>query len=230
MGVDVGNDFRPMYVIVEGKTVLTPFPLLADANLWQTMPGAIAAWTFMLGHTQTTRWRLRHSLAGEIAGEELDHLDRGLGFLVQNARIVVLETNGDGLFLEVPAAFAGYTERLIPSILPGARLARHELGRMARQRVARVEGQARGRGNETSAGADPGRTVAHPESTAGRFPPPAFHPGGAAPSDRQEHGDLPGCTGPSPAWGSVVGIAKRKEDESTPDTGPHRATDHRGDG
>jgi len=37
MGVDVDNDFRPTYVIVEGKTVLTRLPLLADANLWQTM-------------------------------------------------------------------------------------------------------------------------------------------------------------------------------------------------
>lgn len=97
------------------------------------VPGAVAAWTFMLGHTQTTRWRLRHSLADEVTDEVLDHLDRGLGFLVQNARMVVLETNEDGLFLEVPGAFAGYAERLIPSVLPGARLARHEPGRMARQ-------------------------------------------------------------------------------------------------
>ena len=37
MGVDVDNDFRPTYVTVEGKTVLTRLPLLVDANLWQTI-------------------------------------------------------------------------------------------------------------------------------------------------------------------------------------------------
>jgi hypothetical protein len=40
MGVDVDNDFRPTYVIVEGKTVLARLPLLVDVNLWQTMLGA----------------------------------------------------------------------------------------------------------------------------------------------------------------------------------------------
>jgi DNA topoisomerase-1 len=40
MGVDVDNDFRPTYVIVEGKTVLTRLSLRVDANLWQTMLGA----------------------------------------------------------------------------------------------------------------------------------------------------------------------------------------------
>jgi len=91
------------------------------------IPGAIAAWTMMLSGAQTTRWRLRHSLKDEAADEELDHLDNGLQFLVQNAGMIILETNREGLFLEAPQAFAGYAERLIPGILPGGRLIRQRL-------------------------------------------------------------------------------------------------------
>jgi hypothetical protein len=40
MGVDVDNDFRPTYVIVESKTVLTRLTLRVDATLWQTMRDA----------------------------------------------------------------------------------------------------------------------------------------------------------------------------------------------
>jgi len=91
------------------------------------IPGAIAAWTMMLSGGQTTRWRLRHSLRDEAADEELDHLDNGLRFLVQNAGMIILETNQEGLFLEAPQTFAGYTERLIPGILPGGRLIRQRV-------------------------------------------------------------------------------------------------------
>jgi hypothetical protein len=96
-----------------------PWPLLAGLGL------SVTTVVYLLlasgGQAKVSRWQLRYQMERRQANERLD---APLAFLVEHAGHVVLEANGQGLFLEAPVAFDRYIQAQFERALPEARVSR----------------------------------------------------------------------------------------------------------
>jgi len=94
-----------------------PLPAVAGLALLGLAAGCLALGG---GGPPVTCWQIRYVLEDQ----ELGRLDETLKFLAAKAGLVVLEANGQGLFLETPRPFDEYVEAQLPKALPEARVSR----------------------------------------------------------------------------------------------------------
>jgi hypothetical protein len=107
-------------------------PILVGLGVVLLMLGYLV---LLAGEPPLTRWHLRYRLeAGDDpsglspSGQSLEYLEKVLGFLAEKAGHFVVEANGQGLFLELPAAFDRYVEAQLPRALPEVKLSRDNAG------------------------------------------------------------------------------------------------------
>jgi hypothetical protein len=112
-------------------SVLGPFAaLLGVGSLLLT-----AVYLMVLASGQdATRWQLRYHLpSGPLhdgpselspSGRSLDRLEQVLHFLAERTGHLVLEANGQGLFLELSPVYGRYVEAQLPRALPEVKLSR----------------------------------------------------------------------------------------------------------
>jgi hypothetical protein len=107
-----------------------PWPLLVGLGLSVT---TVAYLLLASGRAKVSRWQIRYQMETRQPNERLDAT---LSFLVEHAGHVVLEANGQGLFLEAPAAFDRYVQAQLERALPEARVSRASDGRSPMQETA----------------------------------------------------------------------------------------------
>ncbi len=95
-----------------------PLPALIGLGL---MSLSLLYLRWLAGGGNLTRWQLRYHLTPE---DDTGRLEELLHFLAQKTGHLVVEASGQGLFLELPAAFDRYVEAQLPRALPELRLAR----------------------------------------------------------------------------------------------------------